>query len=265
VLDKRNYLQPPSRLHITGAVSTGGTGALWTANTFCFAEYDGKSGYVRCDDASAMKTLPLGAATAPSGMLHGDIISVDISNGRAVVMFDVGPTDGVMPGSKGYFVAGGKKIANAADFEVYKVSKGSAFAVTGFGTSDAPQKAAPGGAYIEGGHTCKLAGTKPDMSPREVALGTKPPAGFVFATATSTTEWGDTHVAFMLDKGTDDGVTPTSQAYVLVPGMGTAMPYAVEITWATKNTSGGKARVIKPATDKDLIRKVGVEIATCKK
>jgi hypothetical protein len=60
VIPTRNYLQPPSRVKITGS-----TKPLGTADAFCEAEYAGKKGYIRCDDMAAFRVVP--AATPSSG------------------------------------------------------------------------------------------------------------------------------------------------------------------------------------------------------
>lgn len=49
VFSGRNYLQPPAKLKLLRA-----TGPLWRPGTFCEAEHAGKTGYIRCDDKSAM-------------------------------------------------------------------------------------------------------------------------------------------------------------------------------------------------------------------
>jgi len=59
VLPNLNYLQPPARLKVTGA-----TGPLWQPNTFCQAEFQGRSGYIRCDVASNMVVVPTMPASA---------------------------------------------------------------------------------------------------------------------------------------------------------------------------------------------------------
>jgi hypothetical protein len=48
-----NNLQPPTRVRIAGM-----TGPLWMPGTFCNAEYEGKPGYIRCDDPTAVRILP---------------------------------------------------------------------------------------------------------------------------------------------------------------------------------------------------------------
>lgn len=58
-----NYLQPPTRLKVLSA-----TGTLFAANTFCNVEYQGKQGFIRCDDAAALKIqapAPSPAASTP--------------------------------------------------------------------------------------------------------------------------------------------------------------------------------------------------------
>lgn len=55
-----NYLQPPARLHVLSA-----TGPIGLPTTFCSVEYEGKRGYVHCDDAAALKTLA-SSGSAPS-------------------------------------------------------------------------------------------------------------------------------------------------------------------------------------------------------
>jgi len=53
-----NYLQPPARVKVVSA-----TGALWSPGTFCSVEFQGKPGYLRCDDASLLKVVPAAAST----------------------------------------------------------------------------------------------------------------------------------------------------------------------------------------------------------
>ena len=57
VIPNRNYLQPPTRIKLVSA-----NGPMWAPNTYCQAEFEGKKGWVRCDDASAMSV----AAQAPT-------------------------------------------------------------------------------------------------------------------------------------------------------------------------------------------------------
>lgn len=58
-----NYLRASTRLKVLSA-----TGDLFAANTFCNVEYQSKQGYIRCDDASALKVqtpAPSPAASTP--------------------------------------------------------------------------------------------------------------------------------------------------------------------------------------------------------
>ena len=62
VFAQRNYLQPSSKLKMLRA-----TGPLWHEGTFCEAEHAGKTGFIRCDDASAMHVgAPPPAAPHPA-------------------------------------------------------------------------------------------------------------------------------------------------------------------------------------------------------
>jgi len=67
VIASDHYLDVGSRLRLTSAVSAAGApSALWSANAFCAAEFEGKTGYVRCDDTSAMKPVAATSTPAPA-------------------------------------------------------------------------------------------------------------------------------------------------------------------------------------------------------
>lgn len=71
VFGNLNYLQPPTKVRLLSA-----TGAMWAPNTFCQAESGGKTGYLRCDDASAFalsapSSAPAPTSAPPSGVSEG--------------------------------------------------------------------------------------------------------------------------------------------------------------------------------------------------
>lgn len=61
VFPTRNYLPPATSVRLVSA-----TGPLWTAGTYCQAEYGGRTGFVRCDDATALNLAPAPATTSGS-------------------------------------------------------------------------------------------------------------------------------------------------------------------------------------------------------
>jgi hypothetical protein len=86
----------------------------------------------------------------------------------------------------------------------------------------------------------------------------------MFATVETTATQSNNSFAFTIDKGSDDGIMPSSSAYGVLPGTGASLPYNVDITWVTKTSAGGYVKNVPNAEQtKNTLRKVGVEIAKC--
>lgn len=184
-----------------------------------------------------------------------------------VQLTPAGEQQGVMPGDKGYFLRDGKKIASKANFEVLKIKSKEAHVMTAFTSlSELPSKPSSLEALITTSRRCAARGAKPSFAgaPQPVVLGQTPPHGFAFATVTSTAKATDSTYEITIDKGSDDGVMPSSSAYLVQPGLGTPHPYKVDIVWVTKSTAGGNVSgVVNGTVTKNDARKLGFEIATC--
>ncbi|NOU31355.1 MAG: hypothetical protein HOO96_25945 [Polyangiaceae bacterium] len=60
VVSTRNYLPAATRVRLLSA-----NGPMWAPNTYCQAEYAGKTGWIRCDDASALSVQAAGPQNQP--------------------------------------------------------------------------------------------------------------------------------------------------------------------------------------------------------
>lgn len=68
VFPNLNYLRPPTRVRVTGA-----TGPLWAPNTFCNVEYQGRRGFIRCDDPAAVRILTKAAPAVPAAPVPSSV------------------------------------------------------------------------------------------------------------------------------------------------------------------------------------------------
>jgi hypothetical protein len=167
-----------------------------------------------------------------------------------------------MPGDKGYFLNGdGKKAGSDYEFTVTKISDHLAWALTAKSPTFLQQNTAML-VQIAGSKICATKGKKPDLAASKGA----PPAGWLHADVRSVEVTGPHKIAFKIWKGSDEGVMPSSAAYVHLPGAPAVLPYKVDMTWVTRTEAGGYVDV--GAFDAQQVvkgvKEVGVEIASCK-
>lgn len=189
---------------------------------------------------------------------------VDITQGKVRAAMLSGANQGLLPGDKGFFTKDGKKV-DGSDFEVYRVSDRVAWAMTRFPTTDELRFRTSLQTRITKTRTCASAGAKkPSFDDRETALGRKPPQGFGFATVIWAEKVTDTEISITIDKGTEDGVMPSSSSYALLPGVGAPLPYVVDIKWVTATTAGGSVTAGNAESLEKLVRRIGYERVVCK-
>jgi hypothetical protein len=204
-------------------------------------------------------------SAGPSETVDARVGNVDITQGKVRAAFLRGAQQDVLPGDKGFFTKAGAKVPGS-DFEVYRVGDRLAWTMTSFATFDELRFRTSLSARITTTRTCKTGGKKADFGEKGVATGRNPPKGFEFATVMTAEPHGDTSIVFTIDKGTADGVMPSSTGYAIMPGTGMPQPYAIDITWVTATTAGGYVHGVPSSEEASkTIRKLGYEIVTCKK
>lgn len=164
---------------------------------------------------------------------------VSIEKGKVNVALLSGEQQGILPGDKGFFTKNGQKVPGS-DFEVQKIGGRVAWTVTSFPTIDDMRfRTSLMTKVTTPARTCTSKGSK-------------------VAVVMSARKETDSSIYFTIDKGTQDGVMPSS--VLAGPGVGVA-----ELTWVTPNAAGGYVRnVANPDDAANEFRKTAVETFICK-
>jgi len=215
---------------------------------------------------AALASTVLFAAThgsaAPPKTLDVRVGAADIHEGKVRAALLSGANQGLYPGDRGYFTKNGARI-RGTDFVVDRVSDRVAWTMAPFPTLDAMRWTSLQVKVVPT-HTCGAGGQKPVIDTPAAIAGRTPPKGFLFASVRSAERADESTVTFTIDKGTEDGVVPSSTAYALLEGTGMPMPVTVDITWVTKSTAGGVVRGLPDANaTARTVRRLGVERVRC--
>lgn len=179
------------------------------------------------------------AQSRASKTLDVRVGSYSIEQGRVNAALLSGEQQGILPGDKGFFTKNGQKVPGS-DFEVNKIGGRVAWTVTSFPTPDTLR--------------FKTSLTARITTPIRVCTS----KGTKVAVVMSARKESDTSIYFTIDKGTQDGVMPSS--VIAGPGEG-----ATELTWVTPTAAGGYVRgVSNPEEVATAFRKTAFESITCK-
>lgn len=180
------------------------------------------------------------AASRASKTIDVRVGGVSIEQGKVNAALLSGADQGILPGDKGYFTKDGQKVPSS-DFEVKRVGGRVAWTVTPFPTIDVMRfRTSLTTRVTTPQRTCTRKGTR-------------------LANVTSTAREGDTSIYFTIDKGTDDGVMPSS-GFAMQGTSGT-----IELRWVSETNAGGYVRgVANPDEAAKAFRRLGYEVITCK-
>lgn len=192
------------------------------------------------------------------------IIETAVVNGRTRVTIQLPPSTGLVPGDTGYLVNRDTNERTAGGgFELLGISARTATFDTGL-TLDATRRQIP---FVKPTMSCKTKGRAPDFSTsKDVALGKTPPKGFVFANILSRQVSGST-IKLSLDRGFDARLLPTSWVYAPMPGLGTPIPFKVEITEVQRDYARAVVKGVHGDGNKvaQQLTRVGAEQGRCTK
>lgn len=179
------------------------------------------------------------AAPRASKTLDVRVGGVSIEQGKVRAALLSGADQGILPGDKGFFTKDGQKVPGS-EFEVQRIGPRVAWTFAPFPTIDTMRfRTSLTTRVTTPARTCTSRGTK-------------------MATVTSTAREGDSAFYFTLDKGTDDGLMPSS---VIAAPEG-----SVDITWVSAGSAGGYVRGVKNPDDAaGAFRRAVYESITCKR
>lgn len=180
-----------------------------------------------------------GSAQPSSKTLDVRVGAYSIEQGKVNAALLSGEQQGILPGDKGFFTKNGQKVPGS-EFEVSRIGGRVAWTVTSFPTPDTLRFKTSLTARITAPiRVCTSKGTK-------------------IAVVMSARKESDTSIYFTIDKGTQDGVMPSS--IIAGPGEG-----ATELSWVTPTSAGGYVRGISdPEAVATSFRKTAFESITCK-
>jgi hypothetical protein len=195
--------------------------------------------------------------------LDASVEAVEMKEGKVQATVLSGANQNVLPGDKGFFIKDGEKV-QGSEFEIDRVDDRLAWTKTGFKAIDDVRSQTSMKTRIVATRTCTRGGGRRfELSPREVAQGQQPAEGFVFAKVTSAERVHKTRIRVTIDKGTDDGVLPSSSAYAL-PSSGKPLAQYVSVDSVAAKT----AVIIVDAGDADMllknVKRIAFERLTCK-
>jgi hypothetical protein len=178
------------------------------------------------------------AAPRASKTLDMRVGGVSIEQGKVRAALLSGADQGILPGDKGFFTKDGQKVPGS-DFEVQRVGGRIAWTFTSFPTVDELR--------------FRTSLTARVTAPSRTCTG----RGTHMAAVTSTARESDSSFFFTLDKGTADGLMPSS---VVAIKDGT-----VDITWVSEKSAGGYVRGVKnPDEAAAAFRRLPYEQVQCK-
>jgi hypothetical protein len=199
-----------------------------------------------------------------SKTVEPSVDNVEVKDGKARVSLSSGLYQGVLPGDKGFFTKDGEKVAGS-DFEIDRIDDTHAWANTVFPTGEDLRARTSAKARIAATRTCPRGGARPNLfDDKEVTPGTQPAEGFAFAKVTSVARVHKSEISFTIDKGTDDGVLPSSSAYALAAGPGRPLAPYVSISWVTAKTAGGTVTAGDADELLKIVKRIGYERLVCK-
>lgn len=178
------------------------------------------------------------AAPRASKTLDVRVGGVSIEQGKVRTALLSGEQQGILPGDKGFFTKDGQKVPGS-DFEVQRIGGRLAWTFAPFRTLDELRFRTSLTARITTpARTCTSKGTK-------------------MATVTSTARESDSSFYFTLDKGTDDGVMPSSVAAV--------QNGYLDLAWVSEKSAGGYIRGVQnPDEAANAFRRLPYEAIQCK-
>lgn len=178
------------------------------------------------------------APRASAKTLDVRVGGVSIEQGKVRAALLSGADQGILPGDKGFFTKDGQKVAGS-DFEVQRIGGRVAWAFTRFPTVDELRfRTSLTARVTTPARTCTSRGTK-------------------IAKVTSAIKESDSSFYFTIDKGTDEGLMPSS---VTTVDEGT-----IDFAWVTAGDAGGYVRGVKnPDQAASALKRVVYESITCK-
>jgi hypothetical protein len=204
-----------------------------------------------------------GAAETPK-TLDVRVDKVDVKEGKVHAALRSGSGQNILPGDKGFFTKDGSKV-EGSDFEIDRVGESLAFAKTGFKSNEELRAQTSMKTRITTTHTCpRGGGVRPNLDDKEVSMGQEPAEGFAFAKVTASSKVHKTEIEFTIDKGSDDGVLPSSAGYALLSGEGRTLAYYVHIEWVSAKTAGGKVTAGDADAMMEKVKRIAFQRLVCK-
>jgi hypothetical protein len=211
--------------------------------------------------ATVLVGLP-GSAQSPK-TVDSDVDKVEVAEGKVRATIASGAVHSVLPGDKGFFLKDGAKV-EGSEFEIDRVEDRLALFKTGFTKVEDARSQTSLKVRITTTRTCPRNNlTRPNLDDKAASEGKEPAPGFAFAKVTSAEKVHKTKIKFTIDKGTDDGVLPSSVAYSLKDGPGRTNAYYTTMDQVAAKTATGFADAGDADEMLKNVKRIGFQRVVC--